>query len=242
MKKAILVTGATGGIGKAVVSELAEKGYQIVAVARTEKKLQELADDYGDCIRYIVCDLSDVSHVAAIFEQLSEWEIVLSGVVYCAGCCNSAPIRGIDRDDMQRDMNVNVLAFVEMGKYFSKKKYISEGAGIVAISSMSAWDITKGMCVYSMSKEALNVAVQTMAKEFMKRKIRVNAILPAYVKTEMTMGSGDVESRIAKLQEKQPMGIIEPEYIAYMVEFLLSEKSKYMTGCLIPVSGGRTEK
>ena len=242
MGKTILVTGATGGIGSAIVEELIVKGYQIVAVARTERKLQDLVERYGDCVRYVVCDLSDMSNVAVIFQQLSEWNIVLSGAVYCAGNCTSEPIKLIDVDAMQRDMNINTLSFVEMGKFFSKKKYVCEGAGIVALSSMSAWDMTKGMCVYSMSKAALNVAVQTMAKELMKRKIRVNAILPAYVNTAMTIGLDHDQNRIAMLQKKQPLGIIEPKYIAYMAEFLLSEKAKYMTGCLIPISGGRAEK
>ena len=242
MKKTILILGASRGIGKAVSKYLLEKGYRIVAVARTEALLQELVAGQEENAKYIVCDLSDMSNIAAIFDNLNEWGIILSGAVYCAGICTSEPIKIIDMDTMQRDLMINTLSFVEMGKYFSKKKYLSDGASIVAISSMSAWDMTKGMCTYSMSKAALNTAVQTMSKEFVKRKVRVNAVLPAYVNTSMTVGSDQVDSKIAMLQEKQPLGIIEPEYIAYMVEFLLSEKAQYMTGALIPISGGRTEK
>lgn len=242
MEKTILVLGASRGIGKAISRYLLEKGYHIVAVARTESLLQELIEGQEENAKYIVCDLSDMSNVAGIFDKLKEWGVVLSGAVYCAGICTSEPIKMIDMDTMQRDLMINTLSFVEMGKYFSKKKYLCDGGSIVAISSMSAWDMTKGMCTYSMSKAALNTAVQTMSKEFAKRKVRVNAVLPAYVNTEMTVGSDHVDSRIALLQEKQPLGIIEPEYIAYMVEFLLSEKAQYVTGALIPISGGRTEK
>lgn len=242
MKKNILILGASRGIGKAVSQYLLKKGYCIVAVARTKSLLQELVAGQEENAKYIVCDLSNMSNVAGVFEKLNEWGIILSGVVYCAGICTTEPIKLIDMDIMQKDMIINTLSFVEMGKYFSKKKYLSNGGSIVAISSMSAWDMTKGMCTYSMSKAALNTAVQTMAKEFAKRKVRVNAVLPAYVNTEMTVGSDPVDSRIALPQEKQPLGIIEPEYIAYMVEFLLSEKAQYMTGALIPISGGRTEK
>lgn len=242
MEKTILILGASRGIGKAVSKYLLEKGYHIVAVARTEALLQELVAGQEENAKYIVCDLSDMSNIADIFDKLNKWGIILSGVVYCAGICTPEPIKVIDMDTIQKDMIINTLSFVEMGKYFSKKKYLSDGASIVAISSMSAWDMTKGMCTYSMSKAALNTAVQTMSKEFAKRKVRVNAVLPAYVNTEMTVGSDHVDSKIAMLQEKQPLGVIEPEYIAYMVEFLLSEKAQYMTGALIPISGGRTEK
>lgn len=242
MADTVLVAGASRGIGRAVALYLLEKGYHIVAVARTEKGLQELVAGREKSAKYIVCDLSDLSNIAVIFEKLKEWGIILSGAVYCVGVCTSEPIRIIDVDNMQHDMVTNVLSFVEMGKYFSKKKYMSDGAGVVAISSMSAWDNTKGMCTYSMSKAALNTAVQTMAKEYIKRKIRVNAVLPAYVNTSMTIRPDHSDDQIALMQEKQPLGIIEPEYIANLVEFLLSEKAKYMTGCLIPVTGGRTEK
>lgn len=242
MSKTILVAGASRGIGRAVTVYLLEKGYHIIAVARSEKDLQELTIGNEKRVKYIVCDFSDLSNIADIFRTLKDWQVILSGAVYCAGVSTSEPIRIIDTNAMQRDMNINVLAFVEMGKYFSKKQYMYEGSGIVAMSSMSAWDKTKGMCTYSMSKAALNTAVETMAKEFLKRKIRVNAVLPAYVNTSMTIMSDTTDTQLNIMQEKQPLGIIEPEYIAYFVEFLLSEKAKYMTGCLIPVSGGRTEK
>lgn len=242
MTKTILIAGASRGIGKTIALYLLEKGYQIVAVARTEMDLKELVAGQGEKAKYIICDFSNPANIALIFEKLSEWNITLYGAVYCAGVCTSEPIKIIDTDVMQRDMNINALSFVEMGKYFSRKRFMKDGAGIVAVSSLSAWDKTKGMCTYSMSKAALNTAVETMSKEFLKRKIRVNAVLPAYVNTEMTIRPNSSDNQIAILQEKQPLGIIEPEYIAYIVKFLLSEKAKYMTGCLIPITAGRVEK
>lgn len=242
MSETILIVGASRGIGRTTALYLLEKGYHIVAVARTESDLQELMIGHEENARYIVCDVSNPDNIVSIFEKIQEWDICLSGIVYCAGVCTIAPVKMIDANAMQRDMNINALSFVEMGKYMSKKKYMSDGAAIVAISSMSSWDKTKGMCVYSMSKAALNIAVQTMAKEFIKRKIRVNAILPAYVNTAMTVTPDVTDEQIAIMQKKQPLGIIEPEYIAYMVEFLLSEKCKYLTGCLIPITAGREEK
>lgn len=242
MAGTILIAGASRGIGRAAAVYLLEKGYDIVAAARTEADLQTLVAGQEERAKYIVCDFSKLENIADIFEKLKKWGITLSGAIYCAGVCTSEPVKIIDAGVMQRDMNINALAFVEMGKYFSKKKYMEDGAGIVAVSSMSAWDKTKGMCTYSMSKIALNAAVEIMAKELIKRKIRVNAILPAYVNTKMTVLHDSPDNQLALLQEKQPLGIIEPEYIAYVIEFLLSEKGKYMTGSLIPISAGRIEK
>ena len=137
---------------------------------------------------------------------------------------------------MMEVMNTNLLSFIELGKFFSKKKYSSEGAGIVAISSMASLQCAKGMCTYSVSKAGLNAAVKVMAKEFVKRKIRVNAILPNFVDTTMTQKALEYSS--TNIEEFQPLGIIEPKKIADIIDFLLSEKAAYITGALIPVSGG----
>lgn len=114
-------------------------------------------------------------------------------------------------------------------------------AGIVAISSISSILNDPGMILYSMSKSALNSAVKTMSKEFMKRKIRVNGILPANVKTQMFLGGEDtLEDFMERSLERQPLGIIDTEQVSYLAEFLLSDNAKYITGECIVMSGGMT--
>ena len=81
----------------------------------------------------------------------------------------------------------------------------------------------------------MNVAMKIMAKEFLKRRIRVNTIMPADVDTPM---SSKVEE-ISDLEKEQPWGLIDVDQIVYLIEFLLSDKSKYITGAAIPVSAGR---
>ena len=94
------------------------------------------------------------------------------------------------------------------------------------------------MCTYAASKAALNAAVKVMGREFLKRYQRVNAILPTFVDTPMAVrmddALGDLDSKVAG----QPLGLIAPEQIAYLVEFLISDKSSYITGACIPVSAG----
>ena len=140
---------------------------------------------------------------------------------------------------MKRVIVLNAFSFVELGKYFSMKKYSNNESAIVAVSSIASILNDPGMVQYSASKAALNAEVKTMAKEFMKRKIRVNAILPANVNTEMfTSGVDVIEGFMEKALERQPLGIIDPEQIAYLAEFLLSENAKYITGELFVISGG----
>lgn len=111
----------------------------------------------------------------------------------------------------------------------------------MAISSISSIRNDAGMILYSMSKAALNSAVKTMSKEFLKRKIRVNGILPANVKTDMFVSGEDTfEDFMETALERQPLGIIDTEQVSYLAEFLLSDNAKYITGELIVMSGGMT--
>ena len=87
---------------------------------------------------------------------------------------------------------------------------------------------------YSVSKAALNASVKVISKEFIKRGIRVNAILPANVDTRMC----DNLKKLGSVLDIQPMGFIEPRHVSYLIEYLLSDKAKYITGGLIPISAG----
>lgn len=234
--KTILVTGASSGIGEAVAKYLAEQGHQVVCVARNKDRLNRVCEYASDRMWNISYDLSELYGIGQIFEQIKEKTGLLDGMVHCAGINRDMPVRVNGLDEMEQVMNINCNAFIELGKYYSMKKYSVDAGSIVAISSTASLTCEKGMCTYAVSKAGLNAAVKVMSKEFMKRKIRVNAILPNFVNTAMARESIAYIGGIG--EEIQPLGIIEPEYIAYLVDFLLSEKAKYMTGSLIPVTAG----
>lgn len=238
MEKWILITGASSGIGEAVCKYLSSQGYGTVLVARNEDRLKKISDGLPEKNFYISFDLRNLEEMEQIFLACKEREVKLDGLVHCAGINNDIPIRANDIQVMQDVTTINYYSFVEMGKYFCKKKYSNEEASLVAISSSAADACMKGMCTYSASKAALNATVKVMGKEFVKRRQRVNAIMPSFVDTpmadQMNASLGDLESKIAS----QPLGLIEPCQVAYLVEFLLSDKSAYITGACIPVSGG----
>lgn len=237
--KTVLVTGATSGIGWAVAGRLATEGAKIVAVGRNKEKLAELEQKFPDRIYPYAYDLLDLEHIQEIFVFCREKGFKLDGLVHCAGIAINSVIRANDIEEMEETMRINCFAFMELGKYFSMKKYSHDGAALVAISSVEAFKNEKGLSQYAASKAALNSVVKTMSKEFMRRKIRVNAILPANVKTPMMMNiARQIENYLEMAEEWQPMGLIEPEYIAYLAEYLLSDCARYMTGELVVMSGG----
>lgn len=235
--KNILITGASSGIGRETAIYLASQGAKVVLVARNEERLQEVAGEIGDNAYIYPYDLQKTETAEDIFRYCHEQGILLDGMVYCAGIAKPVPIRMETPESVEEMMHVNCFSFFELGKIFYNRKYSRKGSSIVAISSIAAVRPVKGQAIYAASKSAMNSMVDVMAKEFLKRKIRVNSIMPSYVATPMV--TGDVGYGMNLGIDEMPLGVIEPRHIAYLAEFLLSEKALYITGALIPVTSGR---
>lgn len=234
--KNILITGGSQGIGGKTAEYLSAQGARVILVARNIEKLRKIQESLSGKSYIFVCDLQNLSDIENIFGFCAEQGLKLNGMVHCAGVNRDIPIKYNDIQLMQETMTVNYMAFVELGKYFVKKKYSEDGASIVAISSSAASLMPPGMCTYASSKTALETAVKIMSKEFVKRKIRVNAVAPSFVDTEMTEEAPFVNAD--KIETSQSFGLIDPQYISYLIEYLLSEKAKYITGATIPVYAG----
>lgn len=239
--KNILITGATSGIGKTIAEQFAQEGARLVLVGRREEVLQELKNKLGSDTITVVCDLAQIENIEEIFKVCREKDCKLNGMVHCAGIADMCGVRMFESEDAVNMMKINTFSFVELCKRFATKKVSYDESSIVAISSISSLRNDSGMILYSMSKAALNSAIKTMSKEFVKRRIRVNGILPANVKTQMFLSGEDTfEDFMETALENQPFGVIDTEQVSYLSEFLISNNSKYITGELIVMSGGMT--
>lgn len=232
-KGTILVTGCTSGIGLEVSKHLHKSGYGLLLVGRNEEKLNALSGEL-DGSACFVCDLERSDHIKEIFTYCLSEKIKLSGMVHSAGYAVNTPVRSYKEESMKRQMQIHYYAFMELCRHFYSKRISVDGAGIIALSSLASVSRKKGSALYAASKNALNAAVSVISKEFIKRFIRVNAVLPAYVDTRMNDGLED----LLDIETVQPLGLIKPENVAFLVEFLLSDQSKYITGAFIPISAG----
>lgn len=246
MMKNIMVVGATGGIGMACAKTIDAKiqGGYLVLVGRDVDKLQKLQAELNADTVVISADVKEQCDIDHVFNIIRERNMKLDGFVYAAGIEGVKPLKLLSMDMMTNVMKTNCFGFIEMCKYMASKKYTADGCSIVAISSLAGSESQNyiGELIYCVSKAALNKAVKVIAKELLRRKIRVNAVLPATTDTAMIRNSymsQNDEEYLQHITKNQPLGILQPNDIADFVMYLLMDQSKTVTGACIPINGGR---
>lgn len=237
--KNFLITGASSGIGKSIAQYLSGCGASIILVARNLDKLSKLLEELPKSCKMFAYDLNNLEDIQKIFEYCRHHDMALNGLIHCAGICPLMTLKENDISVMIDTFKVNYFSFVELVKYFSEERNSVDNSSIVAISSDAAVVGGYRQAIYGGSKAALNVTVKSMARELQYRKIRINTIMPSAVETEMLdklrKKSLNLEDKILS---KQPLGIINPDNIASLAGYLLSDEGKYMTGLSIPVNAG----
>ncbi len=235
----IIVTGAAGGIGGAVVRELLESGRSVWAVGRSMDKLKELYGERGNC-RVYSCDLAREEEIDRMFADILAESGPIGGLVHCAGTDRLSPLYLNKRAKIQELFDIHVFAAMQMCKLLCKKSNAAEGCSVVLISSLSAHEGAAGHTAYAAAKGALEGFLPSAASELAERGIRINEVVPGVVRTEMSdgfisrMDSGQREA----LERSYPLGIGEPEDVAHMICFLLSSEAKWLTGQKYILDGG----
>lgn len=236
--KNILITGASGGIGKSVAINSAIQGAQLAITARNSERLNETLDELlNNEIGHtaISCDLSSKDDLDALVDTLEP----LDGIVLNAGAVKLAPIAFINDATVDELFEVNVQSSIRLVQRLVRKKKIKKGASLVFISSISTQKATIGNAVYNATKGAVNAFVKSLALELASKKIRVNAIMPGFVPTGILNSSGISEEELEAHRKNYPLGRYgKPEDIAYLSIFLLSDQSSWMTGSLVNLDGG----
>lgn len=240
--KHILVTGASSGIGKATAILASQLGARVSLVARNQERLEETMHEIHEKGSFYSYDLSDVDDIESLIGRIVKDNGKFDGLMYSAGDCYRAPLKVCKPKLVQKSMQINYFAFVEVLRCMAKSKYTNDNASLVAMSSASSFKGEKGLLTLCASKSALNSAVKCAALELAPRKIRVNAIAAAYIlesrmvdTTIDVFGSERVEKNII---DNQPLGAGQPNDVAKVATFLLSDAAAYMTGVILPVDGG----
>lgn len=237
-KRRILVTGSTRGIGRATAETLAAAGATVGIHGRNEAAVQAVCSRLsaaGARAIPLVCDFTDPENAAAAVRQFAGAAGGIDGLVNNAGGGKAAAFRGMTLGKWRETFTINL----EAAMLACRQAYIemrSGGGGIVNIASLAAHGPGKWMGAdYAASKAALVSMTKSLAFEAARFGIRVNAVSPGFVETDMTTALTDEMRRGIGI----PMGrLANPGEIASVVAFLLSDSSAYITGEVLHVDGG----
>lgn len=241
--KAILVTGASSGIGRAAAIEISKAGAYVIITGRNEERLQEthsLLYNSESQPNYIISDMHSDSDIESLVAACPS----LDGAFLNAGISINVPIAFITRDKLSEMFDVNTFAPILLTRMLVKKKKFNKGASIVFTSSVSGNNtVTVAHEMYSATKTAITGFMRNVALDLATKGIRANAVNPGMVNTPMVHSGKYTDEQLQKDMENYPMGRFgEPEEIAYAVIYLLSNASSWMTGQSLVIDGGLTLK
>lgn len=243
-----LVTGASSGIGRAAAAALARAGDRVACVARRPERLDELVSEIrgaGGTAVALPADVTRGPEIERIVEACVKELGGLDVLVPAAGVIASGTLEATPLDAFDSMMDLNVRSFVQLAR--AAIPHLARRPGcIVAVSSVTGTRAFPGVFAYCVSKAALDQAVRCAALELAAKGIRVNAVSPGVVRTELHRSGGmDGPAYAAFLERSKtthPLGRVgEPQEVADAIEFLASDRAGWITGANLAIDGGRAQ-
>ncbi|HJK86739.1 MAG TPA: 3-oxoacyl-ACP reductase FabG [Candidatus Megaira endosymbiont of Nemacystus decipiens] len=229
----VFITGASGGIGKAITKQLHSLGAHVYISGSNFSKLQKLGDELEDNYTIKQCDLSVPDNYEKILDDIEKLDILICN----AGVTKDGLAMRMSSEDFDKVIDVNLKANFVLNKMAIKKMMKARYGRIINISSVVALSGNPGQANYCASKAGLIGMSKSLALEVASRNITVNCIAPGFIKSSMTDALN--ESQVEHIKSRIPLSKIGlPEDIAYMSAYLASRLSSYITGQTIHINGG----
>ena len=241
----VVVTGGSRGIGLAIAQRLVKSGYNVIAVARREsddlnKAIDEAVGQGGGRIHFRSFDLSEIDGIPAFVKGLRDEFGAIYGLVNNAGLGTEGLLATMHNSEIEALTRLNVLSPIILTKYVVRHM-MADGTGgrVINMSSIIASTGYNGLSVYGATKAAATGFTRSLAREVGKTGITVNAIAPGFIETELTHSLGP-EQRQRITGRSALRRLPQTDDVARMVEYLLGEGGRNITGAVMTVDAGNT--
>ena len=239
-----LVTGAASGIGRATSILISRLGGRVAIADKDESGLEHTMRTLeGEGHVSLCADLRDVEQIPSWMGEMTSTAGVLSGLIHAAGIQCIQPVRLLTPKNYRDALLVNTEAAIALVRAFQRKSNCPpEGGSIVFVSSVMAMAGSPGASAYGLTKSALIGLAKSLAVELAPRRIRVNCVVPGFVRTPMfdrVSSLWDFEQKAA-VESEHPLGFGEPEDVANAIAFLIADTGRWITGTELVVDGGYT--
>src|SRR6201995_4990528 len=239
--RSVLVTGGSRSIGLAIAGRLAGAGFNVIAVARRESDelRAAIAKAKQGNLHFRECDLSAIDAIPAFVKRMRDEFGAIYGLVNNAGIGTEGLLATMHNSEIEALIRLNVLSPVILTKYIVRHMMADGEGRIVNISSIIASTGYNGLSVYGATKAAATGFTRSLAREVGKLGITVNAIAPGFIDTELTHNLGpEQQKRIAGRSALRRLP--ETGDVASMVEYLLGEGGRNITGAVLTIDAGNT--
>lgn len=236
--KNIVITGATGGIGKAICTALHKQGANLLITGTNHERLTSFASTFSERISVQQCNLSSQEDVSALIPKAVEVLGRVDALICNAGITKDGLAMRMSDDDFSEVIKINLESTFSLNRDAVKHMIKTKTAGrIVNISSVVAFSGNIGQANYAASKAGMVAMSKSIAKETASRGITINCVAPGFIETAMT--DKIPENYKSKILETIPAGKMgEPKDVASAVLYLVADESKYFTGQTLHVNGG----